>query len=44
MGIGMNWNKNDVKLLLDRMDNDRDGKVCYEEFCFELNSKLEELE
>lgn len=43
-GVGMSWNKNDLRLLVDRMDNDRDGKVCYEEFCFELGPKLEEME
>ena len=43
-GVGMNWNRNDLRLLVDRMDNDRDGKVCYEEFCFELGPKLEEME
>ena len=40
----MNLNKNDVHLLLERIDNDKDGKISFDEFCFELDPKLEELE
>ena len=41
---GGNYNKNDFRLIMERIDNDKDGKISFDEFCFELNSKLEELE
>ena len=43
-GLGLNGNKNDGHLLLERLNNDKDGKVSFEEFCFELTTKLDELE
>lgn len=41
---GANYNKNDIRLIMERIDNDKDGRISFDEFCFELNSKLEELE
>lgn len=36
--------KNELRLILERIDNDKDGKISFDEFCYELNSKLEDID